>query len=209
MDPQGTGPLIRNLSGEGNLCAKGQRVHVDAADHVAMPHKSTARVPAAPLPPPDFLLPPTYRTPAAGSPLTAGEALDVGYCRLVGQIGHVLAILPLTHPLVVLAAPRLLAHPVGMPDIETAHALLLAEDKDFAGPLVTQVSYLPALACAHLASCPLQHAPAMGPCLAPGALRGDLPQRQVVPPFERADAPPGDDQRRAGAGGHRRLVNLA
>lgn len=64
MDPQGTGPLIRDLSGKVDLVAKGQEVHVHAAYYVPMPHKGACLVPAAPHAPFHFLFPPACWTPA-------------------------------------------------------------------------------------------------------------------------------------------------
>jgi hypothetical protein len=69
QDPHGASPLIRDASGEGNLGAKGQRVHVHAADHIPVPLEATLGVAAAPLAPPHFLFPAAYRTLAARSPL--------------------------------------------------------------------------------------------------------------------------------------------
>ena len=115
-DPQGTGPLIRDVSGNIDVPAKGERMHVHAAHHIPVPHKRAPRTVTAPDTSPDFLFPPTDWTPARCSPLRAGEALDVGECGFIGQIGDVFAILPLAHPLVMMAsaAMRFLT-PCGFP----------------------------------------------------------------------------------------------
>ena len=103
-DPQGTGPLIRDVSGNIDAAAKGDRVHVDTAHHIPVPDKRAPRTVTAPDTPPDFLFPPTDWTPARCSPLRAGEALDVGQFRFVDQIGDIFAILPLAHPLIMMAS---------------------------------------------------------------------------------------------------------
>ena len=77
-DPQGTGPVIRDMSGYVDCLAKGKGMHIEAADHIPMPHKGASRTATAPDASPDFLFPPAYRTPARCSPLRASEARDVG-----------------------------------------------------------------------------------------------------------------------------------
>ena len=125
MDPQGTGPLIRDVSGNIDGLAKGQRMHVQAANHVPMPHEGAPRTVTAPDAAPDFLLPPTDWTPARCSPLRAGEALDVGEFRFVGQIGDILAVFPVTQALIMMASAAMGAHPVRIPDEKPTNPVLL------------------------------------------------------------------------------------
>ena len=61
----------------------------------------------------------------------------------------------------VVASLVLLAHPVGIADEELTHPLPLAEGDDLARPLMAQVPDLAPFACAHLATSPLQFAPAL------------------------------------------------
>src|SRR5215472_1283106 len=80
QDPHGAGSLIRDVSGEGDLRPKGQRVHVDAAHEVPVALEETKRIAAAPVAPFHFLFPAAYRRLSRCSPLTTSEALDAGCC---------------------------------------------------------------------------------------------------------------------------------
>ena len=83
QDPHGACSLIRDVSGEGDLGPKGQRVHVDAAHHIPVSLKGTMGIAAAPLPPFHFVFPAAYRTLAARSPLRTSEALDASLFRFI------------------------------------------------------------------------------------------------------------------------------
>ena len=120
--PYGASSLIRDASGEGDLGPKGQRVHVDAADHIPMPFKGTPGIAAAPMAPldfcfqphtGDFLLVPRSRT---------SEALDAGCFRFVREVGDVLPVFPRGHALIVMAPAVLLAYAIGVADEEASHA---------------------------------------------------------------------------------------
>ena len=58
QDPHGASSLIRDVSGEGDPGPKGERVHVDTADHIPMPRTGTLGVAAAPMAPLDFCFQP-------------------------------------------------------------------------------------------------------------------------------------------------------
>ena len=146
MDPDGTGPLIRDLSGKVDLLAKGQRVHIDTAYDISMPDKHAPGIAAAPDAPLDFLFPAAYWTPARCPPLRAGEALDASCFGFVGQISHILAVLPLCHALIMMPSAVSSAHAIWVANEEGTHALLLAKDNHLARAFVAEVAYLPPLA---------------------------------------------------------------
>ena len=77
-DPHGASSLIRDVSGEGDLRAKGQRVHVDAAHHIPMPLKGALRVAAAPTRPLTFCFQPHTGHWLLVPRSRASEALDAG-----------------------------------------------------------------------------------------------------------------------------------
>ena len=145
-DPQGAGPLIRDLSGEVDFVPKGNRVHVHAAYHIAMPHKGASRTVAAPDTTSDFLLPPTYWPPARCSPLRTGEALDVGKRGYIGEIADISAIFPLTQALIVMTSSAPVPHPMGIADEQATNPLLPAKGNHSVCALMAQISDLPALA---------------------------------------------------------------
>ena len=127
--------------------AKGQLVHVQAADDVAMAPKPTLGVLAHPVPPTDFLAALAARTPARGTPFGAGEAHDASSCTLLLEIVLVLAVFPLAHPLLVVPSAPLLPNPARVPNEDRLHALLLQEAHDLPRRLVSPVAYLPLGAC--------------------------------------------------------------
>ncbi len=75
-------------------------MHVHASHNISVAHKATA--PTGPRASCRLLLPVASWTVAAGSPLTATEAHDADLFTLLLQIPLVLAVLPLTHALVVM-----------------------------------------------------------------------------------------------------------
>jgi len=127
--------------------AKGEPVHVQAPDDVAMTRKPTLGVLAHPVPPTDFLAALAARTPARGAPFGAGEAHDASSCTLLLEIVLVLAVFPLAHPLVVVASGTLLSNPVRVPNEDRLHALPLQEAHDLPRRLVSSVAHLPLGAC--------------------------------------------------------------
>src|SRR5262249_6713375 len=62
LDPHGTRPLLRDLSGKGDGGSKGEHMHVDTAHHIPMPHKGAEGMTATPHAPAHVLLPPADRT---------------------------------------------------------------------------------------------------------------------------------------------------
>ncbi len=174
--------MIRNVSGNVDGLAKGERVHVEAPNHIPVPHKGAPRTVTAPDTTPDFLLPPTDWTPARCAPLRAGEALDVGEYGFIGQIGSVFAILPLAHALVMMASAPAAPDPMGIADEQMAHPLLLTKGDHRPRALVPQISDLAPLAGAGFTAGSLQSPIAAGAVLAPVTFLGDLAERLIVPP---------------------------
>ena len=181
-------------------------MHVHASHDIAVAHKATA--PTGPGAPSRLLLPVASRTAAAGSPLTTAEARDADLLTLLLQILLVLAVLPLTHTLVVMAPLVLVAHSLRIAHVERLHSLGMAEVDRQACALVSQVAH-PALV---LAACALfgvlQAPPALGAFLAARLQARESPERHVGVPLEAAHTAPGDDQPFARIGRHRRLVDL-
>ena len=93
-NPHGASSLIRDVSGETYLRPKRKRVHVDTAHHIAMSHKGTSWIAAAPDAPLHFLFPAAFRTLARRAPLRASEAHDAGEFGFVGEVSEVLPVLP-------------------------------------------------------------------------------------------------------------------
>ena len=118
QDPHGASSLIRDVSGEGNLGPKGQRVHVDAADHIPMPCKGTLGVAAAPLAPRTFCFQPHtghWLLVPRSEPVKLSMLAAVGF---VGEVGDVLPVFPPGHSLVVMASAVPLAHAIWVADEE-------------------------------------------------------------------------------------------
>ena len=181
-------------------------MHVHAPHNIAVAHKATA--PTGPVPSSRLLLPVTSRTAAAGSSLTAAEARDANLCTLLVEIPLVLAVLPLTHALVVMASLVLSAHPVGIAHVERLHPCLLAEVDHLPCALVPQVAHPPLALAAFARFGVLQATPALGALGAAGLQAREPPEHHVVVSLEAADAAPDDDQSLACAGRHRRLVDF-
>src|SRR2546425_6266932 len=114
--PQGAGSSIRERTRIANPRTKGQGMHVHAPHDIAVADKATA--PAGPIPSSRLLLPVTSRTVAAGSSLTATEAHDADLAAFLLEILLILAVLPLRHPLVVMAPLVFVAHPMRIAHIE-------------------------------------------------------------------------------------------
>ncbi len=127
----------------------------------------------------------------------------------IGEIGDIPAVLPLAHPLVVMASAAMVPDPMGIPDKQTTHPVLLTKGDHRPRALVAQVSDLPPLPGAGFLSGRLQAPRAAGAFPAPLAFPGDLAQSLVVPPLERTDTSAGHHQGYSRSGRHRRLVDLA
>ena len=137
-NPYGAGPSIRDRLGERNWLTIGDRVHIDAADHVAVSTEAARGIAADPFSPFGLsLAPAAYRTPAGGSPLRSGEALDVALCAFVIQIFNVFAILPLGHTLTVMPASWTPAHSIGIADVDNSDTLLYTKVHDPPDTLVS------------------------------------------------------------------------
>src|SRR5689334_19843985 len=108
-----------------------------------MAGKPALRVLAHPVPPADFLAVLAARTSARGTPFRAGEAHDASSCTLLLQIGLVPAVFPLAHTLVVVAPGMLIANPMGVPNEDRLHSLLLQKAHNLSGRLMPPVAHLP------------------------------------------------------------------
>jgi hypothetical protein len=127
-NPYGTGPSIRYLMGERNRLAICYTVHISAAYYITMSTKATGLLAANPLAPLGLPLhSATYRTPAGGSPLRSGEALDVALCAFVIQIFNIFAILPLGHALIVMPTNCTPAYTARIADVDSSDMLLYTE----------------------------------------------------------------------------------
>jgi len=141
---------------------------------------------------------PTTRTPARCSSFGASEAQDVSSFRFVGEVVDVFAILPTSHPLVVMASPIFLPDTLRIPDEERPDPPLHTESDDLACGFMPQITDTALGAVTLLVLGTLQLLPATGILLAPILLPGKLPQLLRTLPFERADLSSGDDQGLAG-----------
>ena len=205
--PHGTGPSIRERSRVPDPGTKGDGVHIHASHDIAVATKAT--VPAGPITTRWLLAFPTRRTRAAGSPLTAREARQVGLCTFLLQVVDIFAILPARHPLVVMPTRILVPHAIRVADIHRLHAFLLAEVHHLPGGFVPLVAHL----ALRIAFGPLlgilQPSPALRSLLAPALQALHLPQRHIVPAFGAADAASGDHERLARIRRHRRQMDLS
>src|SRR5260370_20665566 len=126
---------------------KGESVHVHAANNVAMACKPTLGILAHPVAPCNFLAALTTRTPARGPPFGAGEAHDASVSTLLLEVVLVLAVFPLAHALMMVAACALIPNAMRAPNEDRLHSFLLQEANDLARRLVSPVAYLPLSAC--------------------------------------------------------------
>ncbi len=182
-------------------------MHIHASHDIAVATKAT--VPAGPIATRWLLAFPTRRTRAAGSPLTAREARQVGLLAFLLQVIDIFAILPARHPLVVMPTRIFVPHAIRVAHIHRLHAFLLAEVHHLPGGFVPLVAHL----ALRIAFGPLlgilQPSPALRSLLAPALQPLHLTQRHIVPAFGAADAASGDHERLARIRRHRRQMDLS
>ncbi len=184
-------------------------MHIHTARHIPVAHKATLRVATDPFSPARRLLrPPACWTLAAGSPFAAREALDADAARFLLEIADIFTVLPLAHPLVVMASRGTVPHPMRVADKEGAYLLLLAEGNHSPGALVPQIADLALNAAALLLASGLQLPPALRTRCTARPLPGQLPEQHILPAFEGADPSSGDEDRLPGGGTDGRLMNL-
>ena len=100
----------------------------DRAYDVPVAYKSTGF--ASPVPPSGLVTMAAYGTPAGRTTFVPGEAHDTVLFRLLLQVIYVLAIFPLAHTLVVVAATVFAAYPIRV-----------ADEHRFKGPFMAQVTH--------------------------------------------------------------------
>ena len=188
---------------------KGESVHVQAADDVAMAGKSTLGVLAHPVPPTDLLAVLAVRTPARGPPFGAGEAQDASLRTLLREVVFVLAVFPLAHALMVMPPAWLVAYAMRVPDEDRLDPFVLQEADDLPGRFVPPVADLPLGACPQPGLSTLQGARAARAFGATRLLALQLTQALIVAALEAADASPAHDESLASGRGYRRQVNFA
>jgi hypothetical protein len=112
--------------------------------HIDRPHEVTmSREPAGAAYPVSVLglvTMPTTRTLARCSSFGGGRARDVSSFGFVGEVVDVFAILPPSHPLVVMASPILLPHTLRIPDEERPDPPLHTEVDDLPCGFMTQIT---------------------------------------------------------------------
>ena len=214
-------PTMRDALRRRHHLTIGDGVHVHRAYDIPVAFKSTGFASPVPLFGPVAMA--AYGTPRAGGAMPAGGTTfipgeawamrptmhDAVLFRLLLQVIDVLAIFPLTHTLVVVAATLFAAHPVRVADKEGFDAMGLAEINHLARALVTQIPDAAPSAQSQLCACMSRFPPATGAFLAAGALAGTLAQALAVVALQGADAAPGDNQRTPIVGSHSGLMNLA
>lgn len=196
-------------------------MHVDAADKIAMTGETTYL--AGPDTPARFVFVTAFRTTAGRPPFRAAEARNAGLPALVSQVIDVAAILPLRHPLVVMATAAPTPDAIRVADVEARNLVVPAEVDDLPRALVTQIPDAPFGSQGIAIAGAAELLPPPGTFDAPGHLCGDGAVHLVQPPLLGANAAAGDDQafpctggdgalvylseidRRLGASGHRRL----
>jgi hypothetical protein len=182
-------------------------MHIHAPYDISVANKATT--PTGPIPAFRLLLPATLRTLAAGSSLTATEALNADLCTLLLQILLIFAVLPLRHSLVVMASFVVLANPMRVAHIERLHPFGSAETDCLAGALVPQIAHSPLLFPAFPLACIQQTPPAFAAFLAACLQTRELPKHLVVLPFDAAHPAPGHDQGFACVRGDGCLMNFS
>jgi hypothetical protein len=155
--PQRAGPSIRERSRITDPRTKGEGMHVHASHDIAVTHKATA--PTGPGAACRLLLPATLRTLAAGSPLTATEALNACLATFLLEILLIFAVLPLRHSLVVMSSFVLPAHSMRVAHIERLYTCGTAEIDDLPGSFMPQVAHTPFLLATFPRFCILQTPP--------------------------------------------------
>ncbi len=167
-------------------------MHIDRADKITVPREPASS--AYPISALGLMTMPTARTLATCSSFGASEARDVSLFRFVGEIVDVCAILPQSHPLVVVSASIPIADTMRIADEERSHLVLDTKVDDLSCGLVTHSSDTTKRATTGLVLGALQPLPATGMFLAVGLLLGDFAKLPGALPLERADTPPCDDQ---------------
>jgi hypothetical protein len=127
----------------------------------------------------------------------------------MGEVVDVFPVFPLRHAAVVVPATAPITDAVRIADEERADLVLDAEvDDGCRVALCCRVAHAPLGPATHLVFRPLQLLPTERVLLAPALLSGELSELSASLPLEGADAAPGDDERRALAGGHGGQVDL-
>ncbi|CCG91387.1 hypothetical protein MFUM_1020113 [Methylacidiphilum fumariolicum SolV] len=182
------GSQIRDARWKRHHLTEGQRMPVDAADHIPVTLKATFR--ASPVPSIGLVAMAAFRTPAGRAALVPGEARDAGLLRLLHQIVQILAVFPLAHPLVVTASASASARPIRVAGL---NSMIQAEVYDLPDAFVTQVANPAFMTQRTLRSGSSELAPTAGALLASGALFLDFAEMLAVQPLDGSHSPPRND----------------
>nr|WP_233097997.1 hypothetical protein [Dictyobacter vulcani] len=182
-------------------------MHIDRTHQVPMPGKLA--VSARPISSLGLVSMPTYRTAARCSSFGAAEAHDVSSLAFVREIVNVLAILPQSHPLIVVSPIVFVTNAMRIADEEGPNLVLNTEVDNLASRFVSHVANTPLRSTTLFVFGSLQLFPATRILFAAGLLLRDFPELLASEMFERTNAAPGDDHRRSGIGGDSCQMDLA
>ena len=198
--PGGARASIREGTRKLRMRAKGQHMHIDRANQVAVPGKAAGA--ARPIAVLGLVTMPTAGTLARCASFGASEAQDMDSSGFVSEVFDILAVFPAGHALVVMASSILIAHAMRIADEDGAYLVLDAELNDLPSGFVPHISDTSLGPLTDFILGALQLPPAARVFLAPGLLLVQLPQLLGSLPFERTNAAPGHDQGLFGVGGH-------
>ena len=182
-------------------------MHIDGPDQVPMSLKATRFTDPSPIA--RLMSVSTGRTPAAGSSFGAGEARHVGLFAFVGEIVQVLAILPESHPLVMVPPVVVITDSMRIANKEGSYLFLDAKVNDLSCRLMTEITNTSFSAATLFVFGMLELFPPFGMFFAATLLVGKLTQVSVALPLQRTNAAPADHQGFPGGGGHRRQMNFS
>ncbi len=167
------------------MLIKSEPMHIAAANKVTMSCKAAGLT--CPISAFGLVLVPTYRTLATGSSFRASEAHDVGLLGFVGEVVDIFAVLPQSHPLIVVSSAIPIADTMGITDEEFANLLLNTEVDHFSCCFVSHITDTAFCSRFDLVLGTLQLLPSVRVLLASGLLLGNLAELLGTLPFERPD----------------------
>ena len=174
-------------------------MHVHGAYQVSVSLETASL--AVPLPVSGLVCMPTVGTPARCSSFRASEAHNMGLLCFVGEVVDILAIFPQGHPLIVVSALLLAAHPMRIANVECANVVFDAEIDHLVGGFVSQITNTAVSPTALLVPGTLQLLPATRIPFAPRLFLCDLAELLASLTLERTNPAPGHHHCLAGIGG--------